>query len=56
VLITFFFLLDTYIRKTLAKTPSDIGKKIEYFLSTGNLVTTSGLDLQQVFDFFEFNF
>jgi len=41
-------LLDlTHWKKNLLKVPSDIGKKIEYFLSTGNLVTNTGLDLQQ---------
>ncbi|KAJ3389524.1 hypothetical protein HDU84_008635 [Entophlyctis sp. JEL0112] len=43
--------LDPHDRKFLTKmflrVNMDIGKKIEYFLSTGNLVTNSGLDLQQ---------
>lgn len=30
------------------KSAADIGKKMEYFLSTGNLVSGTGLDLQQV--------
>lgn len=38
---------DSYIKKTFAKTPADIGKKLEYFLATGNLVSSTGLDLQQ---------
>jgi hypothetical protein len=28
--------------------PSDISKKVEYLLNTGNLVSQSGLDLMQV--------
>jgi DNA-directed RNA polymerase I subunit RPA2 len=39
-----------YMKKVFAKTSgaSDIGKKLEYFLATGNLVSNTGLDLQQV--------
>ncbi|RKO93987.1 hypothetical protein BDK51DRAFT_21244, partial [Blyttiomyces helicus] len=39
-----------YLGKVFAKTSraADVGKKMEYFLATGNLVSTSGLDLQQV--------
>ncbi|KAJ8326604.1 hypothetical protein BDV3_006095 [Batrachochytrium dendrobatidis] len=39
-----------YIQKLFSKTSgmSDIGKKIEYFLATGNLISSSNLDLQQV--------
>ena len=37
-----------YLRKTLGKLPSDIGRKLEHFLATGNLVSNTGLDLQQV--------
>lgn len=39
-----------YMQKVLTKTSgsADIGKKMEYFLSTGNLVSNTGLDLQQV--------
>lgn len=33
------------------KVPHDIGKKLEYFLATGNLVSNTGLDLQQVSGF-----
>lgn len=40
--------LDKYIIKTLSKVPSDIGQKLSYFLATGNLVSNTGLDLQQV--------
>lgn len=38
----------TYIDSLLLRNPVDIGKKIEYFMSTGNLVSQSGLDLSQV--------
>jgi hypothetical protein len=34
-------------RKVLARVPSDLGRKLEYFLATGNLVSNTGLDLQQ---------
>ncbi|KAJ3330285.1 hypothetical protein HDU76_006036 [Blyttiomyces sp. JEL0837] len=36
-----------YLRKLFAKVNADIGKKMEYFLATGNLVSNTGLDLQQ---------
>lgn len=38
-----------YLNKVLQKTSgaSDIGRKMEYFLATGNLVSNTGLDLQQ---------
>jgi DNA-directed RNA polymerase I subunit RPA2 len=38
-----------FISKVLQRTSnsSDIGKKMEYFLATGNLVSNTGLDLQQ---------
>ncbi|KAJ3289897.1 hypothetical protein HK104_007149 [Borealophlyctis nickersoniae] len=44
------FMDRKYIQKAVAKTAgaADIGKKLEYFLSTGNLVSNTGLDLQQV--------
>ncbi|KAI8915924.1 hypothetical protein EDD86DRAFT_197201 [Gorgonomyces haynaldii] len=39
-----------YLTKALAKCSGamDVGKKLEYFLATGNLVSKTGLDLQQV--------
>lgn len=40
-----------YVRKTFSKVPCDIGKKLEYFLATGNLVTSTGMDLQQTSGF-----
>ncbi|KAI9348048.1 hypothetical protein BDR26DRAFT_907704 [Obelidium mucronatum] len=36
-----------YLSKVFGKVSSDIGKRMEHFLSTGNLVSNSGLDLQQ---------
>jgi DNA-directed RNA polymerase I subunit RPA2 len=40
-----------YLKKALDKNGVDIGKKLNYFLATGNLVTHSGLDLQQTSGF-----
>lgn len=37
----------SYINKTIRKINNDIGAKLQFFLATGNLVTPSGLDLQQ---------
>jgi DNA-directed RNA polymerase I subunit RPA2 len=39
-----------YLLKVLSKLggTADIGKKLEYFLATGNLISNTGLDLQQV--------
>ena len=42
---------NQYIGKVLAKTNSDIGQKMNYFLATGNLVSPTGLDLQQTAGF-----
>ena len=39
---------NAYFRKLLSRVPADIGRKMEYFISTGNLVSNTGLDLQQV--------
>ena len=36
-----------YIQQALKKVNMDVGKKLEYFLATGNLVSPTGLDLQQ---------
>lgn len=41
------FVKSTYLKKTLSKVNTDIGSKLAYFLSTGNLVSSTGLDLQQ---------
>ena len=36
-----------FFKKCLSKVSSDLGRKLEYFLATGNLVSSTGLDLQQ---------
>ncbi|KAE9973647.1 DNA-directed RNA polymerase I subunit RPA2 [Venturia inaequalis] len=36
------------VPKIFKRTRENIGQKLDYFLSTGNLVSSSGLDLQQV--------
>ena len=36
-----------YFTSVLTKTNWDIGTKLSYFLATGNLVSSTGLDLQQ---------
>lgn len=46
--VTFSDRENSYFRKLLGRVPSDLGRKMEYFISTGNLVSNSGLDLQQV--------
>lgn len=38
---------NRYINKTIQRVNADIGSKLNYFLATGNLVSPSGLDLQQ---------
>eukprot|EP00898_Chlorokybus_atmophyticus_P006745 jgi/Chlat1/7071/Chrsp57S09118 len=40
-----------YFKTILDRTPIDLGQKLEYLLSTGNLQSTSGLDLQQATGF-----
>ncbi|KAG5436926.1 hypothetical protein PCANB_001336 [Pneumocystis canis] len=40
-----------YIYKLFQRVPNDIGSKLQYFLSTGNLVSSTGLDLQQTTGF-----
>ncbi|KAJ2781596.1 hypothetical protein H4R18_002780 [Coemansia javaensis] len=37
-----------YLARLFARVPGDIGQKAQYFLATGNLVTRSGLDMQQM--------
>lgn len=37
-----------YIQRVFLKINENIGQKLQYFLSTGNLVSQTGLDLQQV--------
>lgn len=41
----------SYFQKLAEKCSTGIGRKIETFLSTGNLITSTGLDLQQVSGF-----
>jgi DNA-directed RNA polymerase I subunit RPA2 len=36
-----------YVSKIFLKVPADVGQKVNYLLATGNLVSGSGLDLQQ---------
>ncbi|KAJ3113709.1 hypothetical protein HDU96_003038 [Phlyctochytrium bullatum] len=40
-----------YLAKAFTKPTSDVGKRMEYFLATGNLQSRTGLDLQQVSGF-----
>jgi DNA-directed RNA polymerase I subunit RPA2 len=46
--VTVNFTSSKYIQRVFSKTNENIGQKVHYFLSTGNLVSQSGLDLQQV--------
>ncbi|KAH9948753.1 beta and beta-prime subunits of DNA dependent RNA-polymerase [Amylocystis lapponica] len=40
-----------YLKKVLARTNLDIGARMSHFLATGNLISPSGLDLQQASGF-----
>jgi DNA-directed RNA polymerase I subunit RPA2 len=42
---------DKYMQKVIQKTNFDIGSKMANFLATGNLVSPTGLDLQQASGF-----
>jgi len=42
---------ETYLTKVLSRTNIDIGGKLANFLATGNLVSPTGLDLQQASGF-----
>lgn len=42
---------NKYVLKAVQRVDGDIGKKINFFLATGNLVSPTGLDLQQVSGF-----
>lgn len=44
----YLYYAGNYILNTIRKVTSDLGKKLDYFLATGNLVSKTGLDLQQV--------
>ncbi|CAG9461634.1 unnamed protein product [Pedinophyceae sp. YPF-701] len=46
-----FDLTQEGVRRRLADRMPDVGKKVEYLLNTGNLVSRSGLDLQQATGF-----
>ncbi|KAI9222062.1 hypothetical protein BC828DRAFT_379405 [Blastocladiella britannica] len=37
-----------FLAKLLSRVPADMGRKLDYFLSTGNIVTNTGMDLQQM--------
>ena len=41
---------ESYVKKVADKMP-DVGKKMEYMLNTGNLVSKGGLDLSQATGF-----
>ncbi|OXM78456.1 DNA-directed RNA polymerase I subunit RPA2 [Cryptococcus neoformans Bt63] len=45
------FMDPKYFTSVLSKTNWDIGSKLSYFLATGNLVSPTGLDLQQTSGF-----
>lgn len=40
-----------FVPRVLRRTQNDIGRAMEYFLSTGNLISPTGLDLQQTAGF-----
>ncbi|OLY82623.1 putative DNA-directed RNA polymerase I subunit RPA2 [Smittium mucronatum] len=40
-----------YISKMLKRVPMDVGMKLQYFLATGNLVSKTGMNLQQTTGF-----
>ena len=44
---TYFRNAAKYFMNALAKSNFDVGQKLSYFLATGNLVSPTGLDLQQ---------
>eukprot|EP01134_Creolimax_fragrantissima_P002099 CFRG2099T1 len=41
----------SFLGKMISKNPIDVGRKVEYFMATGNLVSATGLDLQQASGF-----
>lgn len=43
--------IDRYFRKVLSRVNFDVGSKMVNFLATGNLVSSTGLDLQQASGF-----
>lgn len=42
---------NKYLQKTFSRISADIGGKMQFFLATGNLITPTGLDLQQAAGF-----
>jgi DNA-directed RNA polymerase I subunit RPA2 len=46
-----YFWQDPAVVKKLADKLPDLGRKVEYLLNTGNLVSRSGLDLSQATGF-----
>jgi DNA-directed RNA polymerase I subunit RPA2 len=40
-----------FLSKVMRRTQANIGQAMEYFLSTGNLISPTGLDLQQTAGF-----
>lgn len=50
-LVAYAFTLERYITKVTSKVNFDIGAKLANFLATGNLVSPTGLDLQQASGF-----
>lgn len=46
-----FSIAEKYFQKVLSKVNFDIGAKLANFLATGNLVSATGLDLQQASGF-----
>lgn len=43
-----WILSGNYIMNAMRRVNPDVGQKLAYFLATGNLVSKTGLDLQQV--------
>ena len=41
---------QTYVKKVLSRAP-DLGRRLEYFMATGNIVSPTGLDLMQTSGF-----
>lgn len=45
-----FFFKEILFKKALDRTP-EVGEKVKYFLSTGNIISETGLDLMQASGF-----
>jgi DNA-directed RNA polymerase I subunit RPA2 len=50
-LLLYTYVQDGAVVRKLSERMPDIGRKVEYLLNTGNLVSKSGLDLSQVSGF-----